>query len=158
MSQPMPTTKGKACDARPCDSSGRRQEPECLRGTDEFAQSEASFGQSYPFHRVDPDAFHPRKVDDDPPITDRIPAKAVAAAPDGDGKIVLVSEFKRPRDVGTISTTADQRRVLVNRPIPNPAGLVVANVAWTDQFTAQTIRAGLSGHSRKSTRMHTSPS
>jgi len=52
-----------------------------------------------------PDALHLRKVDDDTPITDGLANEAVAATPDGDGKLLAVGEIDRTNDIGTVQTS-----------------------------------------------------
>jgi hypothetical protein len=56
-----------------------------------------------------------------------------------------VSKLDGTDDIGSVGTADNQDGILVNHPIPDLAGSVVALIAHAVQFTTQTGLEGLKG-------------
>ena len=61
----------------------------------------------------------------------------MATTPDGDGKLLSAREPDSRDDIGNIGAARDQRRVFINRAVPDPAGALVAVITGENKFTAQ---------------------
>ena len=87
--------------------------------------------------RIDADAVQLRHVDHDPAVADREAGEAVAAAAHRERQTRLLREPDRRDHVVGPRAARDQRRVAVDRPVPDLAVLVVAGVAGLDQLAAE---------------------
>ena len=121
------------------DDAGRNGQPEGLGLAVELAEQHPRLGPRRPGLGVDADPPHRREVDEDPVVTRRVPREAVPAAADGEGEAGPASEGERLHDVGDPSAPRDERRMSVDRPVPDPAVLVVAGVAGAKDVAAEGV-------------------
>src|SRR5579885_3633395 len=137
-----PTAEGEAREPGPSDGAGCGQESKWLDLSDEFGKRESSFGPYRAGHRINADALHLRKVDDDALIANRLATDTVTASPDGDGKILEARKLDRTCDVGTVHAADDQGRISIDHAVPDPAGALIATIVRADQFATQTGTEG----------------
>jgi hypothetical protein len=82
-------------------------------------------------------AFHWRKVDDQPLITDAVPAHAVTSSTNRDRQVLTARKLESADDISNLLTAKNEGRMLINQPIPDLAGTFIAFVALVDQFAMQ---------------------
>ena len=87
--------------------------------------------------RIDAHALHRRQVDDQSVVDAAEPGSVVAAAANGDGKLVVAAEIHRRDHVGDVGAARDQQRPLVDHAVVELARLVVVGVIAPDQRAAQ---------------------
>src|ERR1700693_2791590 len=79
---------------------------------------------------IDPYALHRRQVDHQTVVANRFPRIIMPAASYRNRKLVFTSKSDAPDDIIRSRTSGDQSWPLIDHPIPNPPGSLVANVAW----------------------------
>jgi hypothetical protein len=88
--------------------------------------------------RVDANRLHQREVDHQAAITDRVSGDGMAAAANRDEQVAGAREADRLDDVVGARAACDQRRMPINRTVPNAPGLVVAFLPRPQQRAAET--------------------
>ncbi len=86
---------------------------------------------------IDADTLHARKVDDQSTVAHRIAADIVAATANSYEQTVRLSKIDAVNHVGNSGAVDNQCRALVDHAVPDLAGVVIARVARTQQFTEQ---------------------
>ena len=92
---------------------------------------------------IDVDGLHRPDVDHEPVVAARVAGRRVAAAADGHGKVVLAREEDRGHDVVGGRAAGDERRTLVDHPVEDGAGVVVATVGRDDQLAGEAAAQGV---------------
>ena len=137
----------QAGDAGVGDDPARGREPERLGLAVELAPEHAGLDPRRARLRVDADPLHRPQVDDDAAVADRQARIAVAPASDGDREAGAPGEPDRRHHVGHAGAARDQRREAIDRPVPDPAVLVVGRAAGADELAlerrAQLVQRGL---------------
>ena len=127
----------EAGDPRARDDPERRREPERLRLAVERRAERPALGSGDPGLRIDVHRLHRREIDDDAAVARPEPADVVAAAAHGDRELGRPGEPHGFNDVGHPSAPRHERRVPVDRRVPDHARRVVAGVAGRDHLTSQ---------------------
>jgi hypothetical protein len=127
----------EAGDSSGGDLASRRGEPELLRLAVEVAPSGPRLRASRPRGGIDADALLSREVDDDAVVADRAPGDIMTAAANGNQQLVLAREVDSGHDVSHAGAAGDQRRPLVDHPVPDPTGRLVLVVAGADQLAPE---------------------
>ena len=79
-------------------------------------------------HLFRTDALHPRRVDHQTSVANRLASDAVTAAPDRDEQVVLACKLHRRDNIGGAGATGDQRRPMVDHGVKDLARIVVARI------------------------------
>ena len=87
---------------------------------------------------IDADAVHRREVEHEAVVDAAEAGAVVAAAADGELEPLAAAEVDRGADVGDVAAADDQRRVLVDHRVVEPARLVVVRAAGLEHSTAET--------------------
>ena len=132
-----PAAQGETGQARVRHDAGRHRQPEGLRLPVKLAQPDPRLGPHRAVDRVDPHPLHQGEVDHQAVVAHRQAGKAVASASDSDREPNPASKADGIDDVGHPSTTSNQPRVSVDRPVPHPPMLFVGAIARTDQLAAE---------------------
>ena len=88
---------------------------------------------------VDLEPLHGGQVDDQPAVDGAVAGRAVPAAAHRQRQIVGAGELDRRAHVVGVAGANDQRRVAIDRGVPDLAGLVVTGVAWPHDLAAQPL-------------------
>jgi hypothetical protein len=128
-------TQSEACQPGSRDVADRSCQTEGLGFAHKFANRETWLGPGDTLHWIDLDTFHRGEIDDDASVAGAIPREAVASTTNGDGKLLSACELDSRDDIGNIGAAGDQGGIFINHTIPDPAGALVAVVAWADQIT-----------------------
>jgi hypothetical protein len=95
---------------------------------------------SGPPRRIDIDTVHARQIDHQTAVAHRLTGDVVTAATHGDQQILLTAEVNRSYDIGNPSTPDNQRRSVVDHPVPDHASAVVALVVRTEHIATDAPR------------------
>jgi hypothetical protein len=126
-------------DARVADEPTGRREPKRLGLAVELAPERTRLHPRLVRVWIDPDALHRPQVDDDAVVADRVTGIAVPSAANGDRQAGIVREPDSCDHVRDASATRDQRGEPINRPVPDPAAVVVGRVARHDHLTVEAV-------------------
>ena len=121
-----PAAERETADARVADDPARRGETVRRAGAIDVRPQRAAGHPRDLALAIDPDRPHQREVDHQAAVADRVPGDRVATATDRDEQLVLAGEPHRLGDVVGAGAAGDQRRATIDRPVPDPAGIVVA--------------------------------
>jgi hypothetical protein len=132
--EPDAAAESKSGDAGGWNDTTSSGQTVSLGGGIHLTPFDAPFGSRRPPLRIDLDAGHDRKVDHETVIEDGFAGDAVTAAFYREGKTLFAGEADGGGYIGCSGTAGDQRRALVDHPIPNPPGRVVASLAWRKDF------------------------
>ena len=135
-----PAAERQAGDPGVRDDAADGGEPEVLRLAVELAPQHARLGARRPRCRVDADALHRRQVDHEPAIAERMPADPVATGAHRDEQIALARVANGRDHVGDAGAARDAGRPAVDRAVPDPAALVIADARRQQQLAAQHAR------------------
>src|SRR5215467_12673334 len=91
-------------------------------------------------------------------IADATATDAVAPTAHSNAQVMETSELDGSDYIDRINAAHDHIGVLVDHPVPDPAGALVAVIAWIDQFTVQISQAGPLDHLGERSLVHTTPS
>ena len=125
--------EGEAGDAGRRHGAAGGGESEGLGLAVELSPGQARLGVRDPLHRIYPDAFHGRQVDDQSVVADRLSGNVVATAADRDGQTVLDAELECSHHVGHAGAPGDHRRPFVDHAVVDLAGRLVIRVGGADQ-------------------------
>ena len=134
-----PAPEGEPGDARRRDEATRHRQPEGLRLVVELAPRGAGLCDDALGIRVDPDPLHRRQVDDDPAVGGGEPRQAVSPAPHRDLEVLAAREVDGGDHVRDAGAADDQRRTLVDHPVPDRACRVVARVRHGDDLAPDAL-------------------
>jgi hypothetical protein len=81
-----------------------------------------------PSDEIEAEASHRREVDDDASVAGRVASDVVRPAANRHQELVLAGELDGPNDVDDSRAARDQRRTLVDGPVPHLAGTLVSLV------------------------------
>src|SRR5262249_53738666 len=87
--------------------------------------------------RVDADPLHAGQVDHQAAVRDSQARDAVAASAYGDLSSLLTAEIYRVHDVGNGKAPGDERRMLADQAVMDPAGPFVGRVRRPDQVAGE---------------------
>ena len=155
--QGQPQAPGEVADAtaegEPSDAGGRddpagRREPEGVGRRVQVTPGRAAGDPGRPGQRVDPDPAHRGQVDDHAAVTRAEARDAVRATTDGDGQPVVGGEPDGAHHVAGVRGLDDDGRALVDHPVADRAGDVVAGVVRSGDGPADLFSQGveLCGH------------
>ena len=99
----------------------------------EIAPGSAALGHRQPAHGVDLDGAHSGQVEHQTVVAGGETRDAVPAAPHGDRQALAARELNGPDHVGDPGGTHDERRVAVNRVVPDTPCQLVVRLARPDQ-------------------------
>src|SRR5205807_8770665 len=94
----------------------------------EDVPGDAALGTGSASLRVYANPGHRRQVDHHAAVDRRAPGDIVAAAAHGDLELLLARQFDRVDDVGDTAAPGDQRRPLVDQPVMDFSGILVARI------------------------------
>ena len=97
------------------------------------------------FFGIDPYALHHRQIDDQAIIDAAETRTIVAAAANGDRKLVVPAEIHGRDDIGDIRASRDHQRPLVDHGVIELARLFVFRMVAPDGLTTQTLRKTIEG-------------
>jgi len=86
--------------------------------------------------RVDPNGLHRREVDHQAAVAEGVAGNVVAPAAHRQKEVVLAREVDRGDDIANAETASDERRLLVNKPVPQRTGFPITFVGGLDQPAA----------------------
>src|SRR5512134_2971510 len=92
---------------------------------------------------VDVNPLHARQVDDHPALAEGPTADVVAAAANGNQKVVLARKVHGIDHVGYARAASNDPRVLVYGGVPDPPSLVISRIARKDYFPSESRPKGL---------------
>jgi hypothetical protein len=118
------------------DDPERGCEPEGLRLAIERRTQGAAVGGGGVGLGIYLHPLHRREIDDHAAVAGPEAGDAVATAPDGDGQLCRPCEAEHLDHVRHAGAARDQRRMAIDRRVPDLARLLVATVAWRDQLAA----------------------
>src|SRR5205823_5103422 len=101
-----------------------------------FAQCETCLDPGCAGDWIDLNPFHAGEIDDDATIAGSSTGETVTSTTDGNGEILATCELDGTDDIADVGTACNQGWILVNHPIPDPAGAVVAFITGADQFAS----------------------
>jgi hypothetical protein len=122
------------------DDTACRRESERLRLAIELAPEKACLCTRESPGGIDPSSFHGGEIDHQSTVTDGGASNAVTAASHRNEKIVLARKPDCSLDVGGACAACNERRVPIDRTVPDSAGGVVRRVARTDQLSSELMR------------------
>src|SRR5262245_66487417 len=114
------------------DGSADRRQPEELGLAVELAPEHTCLRARGAGRRIDPDSLHPREVDDEPSVTERVARDSVAARAHTDQQITLACEADRGDNVRHAGAAGNASWTAVDRAVPDRASLVVPLVFGAD--------------------------
>jgi hypothetical protein len=82
------------------------------------------------FRWIDARASHQRKIDDEAALAHRMACDGVRPTSHCDPQLMLARKAHGSNHVDCAFASGDNRRSPVDVPIPHPAGIVVARIAW----------------------------
>jgi hypothetical protein len=94
--------------------AGRDRQPERLCLPVELSEENSSLGPYRVRFRIDADALHQRKVNDEAAVTNREAREAVPPATHGDQKAIVLCELYGRDDVGHAGAPRDEGRETSN--------------------------------------------
>jgi hypothetical protein len=103
----------------------------------ELAPGETGLGADGAGLGIDVDAFHGRQVDHQAAVGHRLAGDLVAAAAHRDLEFPFPGEVDGVDDIGGGQAAGDQRRALVDEPVVDVPGIVIAVAARLDQRPAE---------------------
>ena len=115
----------------------RRHEAVRHRLVIEIPQQAAALDVCPACSRIHPDAAQPRQVDLDAAVAGGLARETMAAALHGDEQLALARKGDRVPDVRGTGRLHDERRVLVELGVQDPARRVVARIAGEQERPAQ---------------------
>jgi len=119
------------------DETAGSRTSELLRLPVKLVPRHASLHTCRPTGGIDEDAFHRREVDDQTVVAHRSGANVVAAPADSDLERVGAPVTGGGDHVVNSGAAGDHRRPLVDHPVPNGPGSVVALVARSNELAAK---------------------
>jgi hypothetical protein len=125
----MTTAQGQAGDPGWPRHTASGGQAEGLRLVIEVPPGGASLSARRLARRINPHALHARQVDHDPAVTDGKARNTVATPAHGYQQFVYTGELDGVDDVGNPGALDDQRRMSVNHPVMDFAGVVVGGIA-----------------------------
>jgi hypothetical protein len=132
-----PATERQPADAGRRDDPRRRRTAMLRRHAVDVAPGGAAPDSDRVRVRIDNHVGHPGEVDDDAVVDDAQSGTVVAAAADGDRRVVGACEGKCARDVRGARAAHDQRRMPVDHRVVDGARLVVARIAGADDAVVE---------------------
>ena len=117
-----PAAERQPGDAGVRDDPGRHREPERLRLPVELAEQDARLHARGALLGIDAHALHRREVDHQRVVGDRKARERVPAAAHGDRQAARAPELHRGDHVRDAGAASDQRRMPVDRAVPDLAG------------------------------------
>src|SRR5882724_411117 len=129
----------EAGDARAGDDAGRHGQAMDMGLAIDIAERGAGLHARGARLRIDEHARHGREIDDDAIVAQRATPDIVAAASDGDEKIMRAREFHGVDDIGDPGAAGDEARMPVDATVPDLAGLVVACIVGLDDRAVEAL-------------------
>jgi hypothetical protein len=117
------------------DDSRGDGEPERLRLSVELAEQDAGLGPGRARLRINADAPHLPEIDHYAAVADAEARVAVAAASKRYRSLRLTREAHSRDHIGDAGTPRDERGRAVDRPVPDPAVIVVRRVSRSDDWS-----------------------
>src|SRR5215208_2572366 len=108
--------------------AGRDRQPKRLCLPVELSEEHSSLGPHRARLRIDADALHQRKVNDEAAVTNREAGVAVPPATHGDQKTIVLRELHGRDDIRHAGAPRYKGRETSNRPVPHLASILVAGV------------------------------
>src|SRR5215208_4843277 len=108
--------------------AGRDCQPKRLRLPIELSEEHSSLGPHRARFRIDADALHQRKVDDEAALTNREAWVAVPPTTHSNQKAIVLSELHGRDDIGHAGAPRDDGWETIDRPVPHFASILVAGV------------------------------
>ena len=102
-------------------------------------------------------AFHRRQVDHHAAVDRRAPGDIVAAAAHGDLELLLARQFDRVDDVGDTAAPGDQRRPLVDQPVMDFSGILVARIGRLEEHPREGLAEFADRVAQRCCRIHARP-
>jgi hypothetical protein len=121
------------------DQPAGHGEPEGLRLVIEVRPGHAGLGDGALRHRVHPHALHGRQVDDHSTVGDGEPGQTVRAAAHRHLQVLAAGELDGRQHVGGARAPDDERRMLVDHPVPDRSGRLVPSVVGGQDHPADAL-------------------
>src|SRR5215203_3020378 len=111
------------------DYPRRNGQPKRLRFSVELSKQYSSLSRYRARFRIDAYPLHRREVNEEAAVADGQAGEAVPPAPYSHQKPCLSREPHGRDDVGHACAARDEGREATDRPVPDPAGILVARVS-----------------------------
>ena len=131
-------TEREPADAGVADEAARRCEPVLLRGRIDIGPRGAAAADGAPRDRIDGHAVHRTEVDHHPAVADRVPRVVVAAAAHRELEALSAREANRVGDLLGGVAARDERRLPIDRAVPDRTRAVVLRLTGRQHPPAET--------------------
>ena len=111
-----------------------------MGGPVELPPDHAALGANGTPDGIDVDSLHRGQVDHQPAVGDGAPCDVVTAASDGDLQVVVAPEVDGVDHICGAEAACDDRRTLVDEPVVDHPGLVVAGVSGSSTWPENCCR------------------
>src|SRR5688500_8724323 len=119
--------------------AGRDGHPERLRFSVELSKQYTSLSPHRARLRIDADALHQRKVNDEAAVTNREAGVAVPPATHGEKEAIVLGELHGRDDVGHASASRYKGRETIDRSVPHLASILLAGVLRAEQLAPEPL-------------------
>ena len=132
-----PPAQRQAGDPGARDHAAGRRKPESGGRAVKLGYQDTRLRPHRLANRIHVDPFHPRQVDHQPAVGDRLAGDVVPAAPDRDLERLVAAEVDGVDDVRRVQATRDQARALVDEAVVDAPCVVVSRIVRREDLAGE---------------------